>query len=139
MSIVQEVNKGGRRKGFKMPEEHRNKLRVSHLLNRLQKCALGEITLPPDQLKALEICLRKVLPDLSQTEVKADIKTYVARLPEPAPDAAAWLASVDVPMLTSTPVCRQDDDKANKPNDINGDAGMTYPCDDAEVDDYKAD
>jgi hypothetical protein len=109
MSETLQVNKGGRRKGFKMPEEHRNKLRVSHLLNRLQKCALGEITLPPDQLKALEICLRKVLPDLSQTEVRADVKTYVARLPEPAPDAATWLASVDVPMLTATPM--QHDDK----------------------------
>jgi hypothetical protein len=129
MSIVQEVNKGGRRKGFKMPEEHRNKLRVSHLLNRLQKCALGEITLPPDQLKALEICLRKVLPDLSQTEVKADIKTYVARLPEPAPDAATWLASVDVPQLISPPLAHDDisvDNQAHNSDDL------------SEVDDYKA-
>jgi hypothetical protein len=104
MSETLQVNKGGRRKGFKMPEEHRHKLKVSNLLNRLQKCALGEITLPPDQLKALEICLRKVLPDLSQTEVKADVRTYVARLPEPAPDAAAWLATVDKPLLVSTPL-----------------------------------
>jgi hypothetical protein len=102
MSEALTVNKGGRRKGFKMPEEHRHKLKVSNLLSRLQKCALGEITLPPDQLKALEICLRKVLPDLSQTEVKADIKTYVARLPEPAPDAAAWLESVEKPLLVTS-------------------------------------
>jgi hypothetical protein len=109
MSIVQTVNKGGRRKGFKMPEEHRSKLKLSQLLNRLQACALGEISLPPDQVRCLEIALRKVLPDLSQTEVKADVATYVARLPEPATDAAAWLASVDKPMLTAT--CVQHGDK----------------------------
>jgi hypothetical protein len=101
MSVTLTVDKGGRRKGFKMPEEHRNKLKLSQLLNRLQACALGEISLPPDQVRCLEIALRKVLPDLSQTEVKADIKTYVARLPEPAADAAAWLASVDVPQLVA--------------------------------------
>jgi hypothetical protein len=92
-------NKGGRPKGVRLTEDHRNKLKVSHLLSRLQKCALGELSLPPDQLKALEICLRKVLPDLQATEIKADIATYVARLPTPAPTAAAWLESIDTPEL----------------------------------------
>ena len=101
MSVVLEVNKRGRRKGFKMPQEHRDKIKVGNLLHRLQQCALGELTLPPDQLRALEICLRKVLPDLQATEIKADVATYVARLPEPAPDAATWLASVEKPLLPS--------------------------------------
>jgi hypothetical protein len=91
------VDKGGRRKGFKMPEEHRAKLKVSALLNRLQQCALGEISLPPDQVKCLEIALRKSLPDLSQVEVQSEVAHYVARLPTVAPSAAAWLESCDVP------------------------------------------
>jgi hypothetical protein len=111
------VNKGGRRKGFKMPEEHRNKLRVSHLLNRLQQCALGEISLPPDQVKCLEIALRKCLPDLSQVEQVGDTVTYVARLPTPAPTAAAWLKSVDIPTPV-IPVLAHDDGDADKAKEI---------------------
>jgi hypothetical protein len=98
------VDKGGRRKGFKMPEEHRSKLKVSQLLNRLQQCALGEISLPPDQVKCLEIALRKSLPDLSQVEVQSEVAHYVARLPTVAPSAAAWLESVDVPDPVSVDV-----------------------------------
>jgi hypothetical protein len=102
------VAKRGRPKGYKMPEEHRSKIKVSQLLNRLQSCALGEISLPPDQVKCLEIALRKALPDLSQTEMKADVTSYVARLPDVAPSAQAWLEQVK-PMLSATPV--QHDDK----------------------------
>ena len=48
--------------------------------------------------------------------------SYVARLPEPAKSAEEWLASLaDAPNkpLLSAPVCRQDEDKANKAKDIN--------------------
>src|SRR6478672_6013047 len=47
--------------------------------------------------------------------------SYVARLPEPAKRAEEWMASLEAapnrPLL-SAPVCRQDDDKADKANDI---------------------
>ena len=48
--------------------------------------------------------------------------SYVARLPEPAKSAEEWIASLaDAPNkpLLSAPVCRQDEDKANKAKDIN--------------------
>jgi hypothetical protein len=104
---VIDAPKRGRRKGFVMPEEHRGKIKVSALLNRLQQCALGVISLPPDQVKCLEIALRKALPDLSAVEMKADVATYVARLPTPAANTEAWLESVKPPLLTAT--CLQHD------------------------------
>jgi hypothetical protein len=49
--------------------------------------------------------------------------SYVARLPEPAKNAEEWIASLadaqNKPLL-SVPVCRQEEDKANKAKDING-------------------
>ena len=48
--------------------------------------------------------------------------SYVARLPEPAKSAEEWIASLaDAPNkpLLGAPVCRQDEDKANKAKDIN--------------------
>jgi hypothetical protein len=129
---VIDAPKRGRRKGFKMPEEHRGKIKVSALLNRLQQCALGVISLPPDQVKCLEIALRKALPDLSAVEMKADVASYVARLPTPAANTEAWLESVKPPLLASTPICRQDADSANKPNEINDIAGINPPHGDAE-------
>jgi hypothetical protein len=100
-NTVIDAPKRGRRKGFVMPEEHRGKIKVSALLHRLQQCALGKISLPPDQVKCLEIALRKALPDLSQTEMKADVATYVARLPAPAANTEAWLESVKPLLVTS--------------------------------------
>ena len=48
--------------------------------------------------------------------------SYVARLPEPAKTVEEWTASltnVQNKPLLSAPVCRQDEDKADKLNDIN--------------------
>ena len=59
------------------------------------------------------------LPQHVTGEVAA---SYVARLPWPAKSAEEWIASLaDAPSkpLLSAPVCRQDEDKANKAKDIN--------------------
>lgn len=53
-------------------EETRQKIRVSQLLNRLQNHADGEVDLTPTQLRAVEILLKKSLPDLSSIELKGD-------------------------------------------------------------------
>jgi hypothetical protein len=92
-------NKGGRKPGFKMPEEHRSKLKVSQLLNRLQDCALGKVQLRPDEVRCLEISLKKALPDLSAQEITGDVTQYVARLPQPAASVEAWTAATTPPKL----------------------------------------
>ena len=70
---------GGR---FK-PDSVREKIRAAQLINRLQACAFGEIELTMSQVRAIEILLRKSVPDLTKTEVQADAThRYVAQLPE---------------------------------------------------------
>lgn len=49
----------------------RTKIQTSQLINRLQDHALGELELSQSQIKAIEVLIRKTLPDLSQ--VTADI------------------------------------------------------------------
>ena len=44
----------------------REKIQTTQLINRLTKQALGELELTNNQIKAIEILLRKTLPDLSQ-------------------------------------------------------------------------
>ena len=54
-------------------DEIRKRIQVSQLLNRLEKQALGDVDfLTPTQLKAIEILLKKSLPDLSSVEHTGD-------------------------------------------------------------------
>jgi hypothetical protein len=53
-------------------DEIRAKIQTSQLINRLEGCALGEVELTAQQLKAIEILLKKNLPDLSQVEISGD-------------------------------------------------------------------
>ena len=51
-------------------DEIREKIKASQLVNRLTNCALGEVELTAQQLKAIEILLRKSLPDLSAVSIE---------------------------------------------------------------------
>ena len=55
-------------------EDVRLKIKTSQLINRLQNYALGDdaIVLESGHLKAIEILLRKSLPDLSAVTVSGD-------------------------------------------------------------------
>ena len=64
--------KRGRRPGFRMSEEHRLKIKTGNILSYLQRCALGETDMSATQVRAAEILLRKVLPDLSAADVTAE-------------------------------------------------------------------
>lgn len=79
-----------------MTEEHRRKIKVSCLINRLEKVASGEIegATVSDTVRAAEILLRKAMPDLSAQELSGGIANYVARLPQPAKTVDDWQASV---------------------------------------------
>lgn len=58
------------------PDVVRQRIRVQELVNRLEAFALGTklngqvVVLTPDRIKAIEVLLRKTLPDLSTTELK---------------------------------------------------------------------
>ncbi len=47
----------------------RERIKTVLLVDRLQKHALGQETMEPTQLKAIEILLRKTVPDLAAVEL----------------------------------------------------------------------
>jgi len=49
-------------------EEWRLKIKTSELINRLQEHIFGTARMLPTQLKAIEILLRKTIPDLAQID-----------------------------------------------------------------------
>lgn len=53
-------------------QKTREKIQTSQLVNRLTNHALGETELTATQLRAIEILLKKTLPDLSSVEHKGD-------------------------------------------------------------------
>ena len=70
---------GGR---FK-PDSVREKIRAAQLINRLQAHIFDGLELSMSQVRAIEILLRKCLPDLTKTEVQAEAThRYVAQLPD---------------------------------------------------------
>lgn len=74
-----------------MTEEWREKIKVSQIMNRLVEHVNGRIQLSPTQVRCAEILLKKVVPDLSSTELKANIQHhYVMRAPTVAPTVEAW-------------------------------------------------
>ncbi len=66
-----------------MAEPVRRSINIVALLRKLELCAYGRLTLKPDQLKAIEILLRKALPDLQAVEIReerGDLVTVLASL-----------------------------------------------------------
>ena len=73
------------------PDSVRKFIQAQKLVERLQKCALGEIELTMAQIRAIQILLHKCVPDLISTEVKAEIThRYVAEIP-PILGREEWL------------------------------------------------
>lgn len=62
-------------RSLNLTEEWRAKIQTSELINRLQAHALGTARMLPTQLKAIEILLRKTIPDLSQIDSSVLIQT----------------------------------------------------------------
>lgn len=51
-------------------EETRKRVQTSQLINRLQDHGFGKIELAPTQIKAIEILLKKTLPDLQSVSAE---------------------------------------------------------------------
>jgi hypothetical protein len=50
----------------------RAKIQTSQLVNRLESHALGETDLSATQIKAIEVLIRKTLPDLTAVEMTGE-------------------------------------------------------------------
>ena len=60
------------RKKLELTQAWRDKIQISHIIDRLAKHINDEIDMKPTQLKAAEILLKKVAPDLSNTTLEGD-------------------------------------------------------------------
>lgn len=56
----------------KHQDEVRAKIQASQLINRLTDHALGEVELSTTQVRAIEILLKKTIPDLTAVELSGD-------------------------------------------------------------------
>ena len=61
-----------RKRKFREIDLTRHKIRCTQLVERLTKHAMGELPLDQTQVRAIEILLRKVLPDLSAVDATLD-------------------------------------------------------------------
>lgn len=74
--------------------ELRENIRSGMLISRLQNHVDGKLKMQPSQVTAALGLLKKVIPDLSQQELKGEIGHFVVRLPDVAPTSEAWLERV---------------------------------------------
>jgi len=79
-------------------EETRAKIQTTQLLKRLQDHVFGHCDLEATQVKAAEICLRKTLPDLTATEMNAEVVHCFAMVPQ-VMEKQQWLATRGDPKL----------------------------------------
>jgi hypothetical protein len=73
-------NKGRRHRQQRevvMPEAYRQKIKVGLHLRDLGRVALGTLEVSPVRLKAIEILLRKVLPDLAPQEHAGSLQRQI--------------------------------------------------------------
>jgi hypothetical protein len=81
-----------RKNKIRHDENTRLKIKAGQLTERLQNHALGFCEMTPTQVKAAEICLRKIMPDLSMVESNSTVEhRYVARVPDKAASPQDWL------------------------------------------------
>lgn len=52
-----------------LTDNWKEKIRAANIVHRLDRCANGEIKMEACQLKAADILLKKVAPDLSRSDV----------------------------------------------------------------------
>lgn len=61
-----------RTRKIKLTEEWKEKIQLSMIINRLNSHIKGDLELSSTQIRAAEILLRKLIPDLARTEVKQE-------------------------------------------------------------------
>ena len=82
-----------RKKNTAITESHRERIQVSMLLNLLADHAKGVTELSQTRLKAIEILLKKSMPDLSSVDTKVtgeNVVRYYAELPRKDATAEEW-------------------------------------------------
>lgn len=61
------------RKHLSHDQKTRERIQTSQLINRLQDNAFGKVELTREQIRSIEILLKKSIPDLSAIDVSATV------------------------------------------------------------------
>ena len=61
-----------RTRALRLTPEWKEKIRVGVLIDRLSKHANGELEMSSTQIKAADILLKKMVPDVARTEIVGD-------------------------------------------------------------------
>lgn len=61
-------------------DDVRTKIQTSQLINRLNDHALGKVDLSPTQVRAIEVLIKKTLPDLSQVQMDVEGELTVSHI-----------------------------------------------------------
>lgn len=80
-------------------EQWREKIRASMLLNRLRDHVLGKCELSATQVRAAEVLLRKVLPDLAAVEHTGEVTIHAFAVPALSAQSDAIAAAPDQPSI----------------------------------------
>lgn len=64
-------------------ERTKEKIRASQLINRLRDHAMGKVRMSSTQVRAAEILLRKLIPDLASVEYTGDMVVRNVVVPDP--------------------------------------------------------
>lgn len=90
--------RGVRTQKIRHDENTRAKIQTSLIIGRLQNHLHGKIELSQTQVRCAEILLRKTLPDLTATEMTAEVVHRFAQVPA-VMSKADWLATRGDPKL----------------------------------------
>jgi hypothetical protein len=69
-----------RKRAIRHDDNTRAKIQASQLINRLTAHACGELELSNTQVRAIEVLLRKTLPDLSDVRMEVDAQPITFQL-----------------------------------------------------------
>lgn len=69
-----------RKRAIRHDDNTRAKIQAAQLINRLTAHACGELELSNTQVRAIEVLLRKTLPDLSDVRMEVDAQPITFQL-----------------------------------------------------------
>jgi hypothetical protein len=69
-----------RKRAIRHDDNTRAKIQAAQLINRLTAHACGELELSSTQVRAIEVLLRKTLPDLSDVRMEVDAQPITFQL-----------------------------------------------------------
>jgi predicted signal transduction protein with EAL and GGDEF domain len=69
-----------RKRAIRHDDNTRAKIQAAQLINRLTAHAQGEVELSSTQVRAIEVLLRKTLPDLSDVRMEVDAQPITFQL-----------------------------------------------------------